>query len=585
MCNIARKFNLNTRRERGTRLSTAWSAFISAPYARSLEIYTFLLRKIKPWDITLSTAFMATMLTMSAGLSPGEEEPFYSHLKPVLTGAFHGEDSALFALDTKNTISGRIVSNDYTQAKSEMDKYLSPQPLIIPEVKKVRRDSSSVVDQFFGEEQGSPYSINMNVFLPDITYLRTGQCRLHRPAVTHIKAEPMQPFMHASCPGVAPTLPEFTTIFSPSPTAADINSIFVKQEMPSLDAAVDAHRGAPVSSPVPAFNDMHLAAQQTVLKPFCNVHNGGGYPLPAQFVQQPPQKAAYLPPSPPNSEPGSPDRHKELLQNMSPPPSYAASIASKLAVHNPSGLPAAVPAAAPSMPVRYNRRTNPDLEKRRIHHCDFPGCKKVYTKSSHLKAHLRTHTGIFGRNILQLPLQSISLGYKQGKTRLVQELRESSDQLVWCADAHVRTGRKWKAQVEVDQAISRLQHLEVVGRVQAGRTGLGWGEAPRFWSKANRKERKEMVVSEVPKIEEEQYKIKVVREAGLLGRALSAGRSVGEKPYKCTWEGCDWRFARSDELTRHFRKHTGAKPFQCAVCSRSFSRSDHLALHMKRHQN
>jgi len=59
----------------------------------------------------------------------------------------------------------------------------------------------------------------------------------------------------------------------------------------------------------------------------------------------------------------------------------------------------------------------------------------------------------------------------------------------------------------------------------------------------------------------------------------------GEKPYKCTWEGCDWRFARSDELTRHYRKHTGAKPFQCAVCNRSFSRSDHLALHMKRHQN
>lgn len=45
------------------------------------------------------------------------------------------------------------------------------------------------------------------------------------------------------------------------------------------------------------------------------------------------------------------------------------------------------------MSVKYNRRNNPELEKRRIHHCDFPGCTKVYTKSSHLKAHQRIHTG------------------------------------------------------------------------------------------------------------------------------------------------------------------------------------------------
>ena len=70
----------------------------------------------------------------------------------------------------------------------------------------------------------------------------------------------------------------------------------------------------------------------------------------------------------------------------------------------------------------------------------------------------------------------------------------------------------------------------------------------------------------------------------LIGQFIFFISLSGEKPYRCSWEGCEWRFARSDELTRHLRKHTGVKPFKCAQCDRSFSRSDHLALHMKRHQ-
>lgn len=61
--------------------------------------------------------------------------------------------------------------------------------------------------------------------------------------------------------------------------------------------------------------------------------------------------------------------------------------------------------------------------------------------------------------------------------------------------------------------------------------------------------------------------------------------SLGEKPFSCHWDGCDKRFARSDELSRHRRTHTGEKKFVCSVCERRFMRSDHLTKHTRRHMN
>ncbi len=120
---------------------------------------------------------------------------------------------------------------------------------------------------------------------------------------------------------------------------------------------------------------------------------------------------------------------------------------------------------------------------------------------------------LFGGTTLTLPLKSISLGYKQEKVRLVFQLRDSPDPAVRNARAQVITGHKWDVVQAVDQAISQLKHQEVMGAVQSGRAGLGWGPATKKWSKASAKERQDLVISEVRRMEEESHRIKAVGQS------------------------------------------------------------------------
>lgn len=269
---------------------------------------------------------------------------------------------------------------------------MPPQFQTMPEHKKFNQNNFMITDQ------GSPYSINMNVFLPDVPYLRPGLCRPTRPTpAPQMKSEPMHPVNYPSCHStvLSPAPPsEYMHHFSPA--SGTCSSAFIKQETPELDyqdvplfqllnsdldpVVPGPHSG--VCSSMSSYNSMNSSITPTARRPMCDMGSCGTSPA-GHFGRSHQQlNVPYLPPSPPNSEPSSPDRRKELLHKLSPPPSYAASIASKL-VGPALGPQAAVPVQIQVMPARHNRRNNPDLDKRRIHHCNISGALLDQSLLSH----------------------------------------------------------------------------------------------------------------------------------------------------------------------------------------------------------
>ncbi|XP_028132468.1 Krueppel-like factor 5 [Diabrotica virgifera virgifera] len=301
---------------------------------------------------------------------------------------------------------------------SDLDTFLCKQDWERPldeELEKPRRDSVPQIDDFFeaSHHNNNNNTPNNNTRHQAMSYVSMrslpgadDDAFLRPPALWEDIASSIQNIdpENANMLGVSPghvkleAVDDLTVSCGATAPSPLLSPLEIKTEKVLQQSCPTLHLLGTPTSPYtqpqptsPQHHPPHYHPQQAMHHPHNNNNNQYKYnnvagaqagPAPGNALYPMPSRLMYVSPlTPPSSEPGSPGG---ALPRRTPPPPYPA-----------PGCPQQTPAAAvPRISgVKYNRRNNPELEKRRIHHCDFIGCTKVYTKSSHLKAHQRIHTG------------------------------------------------------------------------------------------------------------------------------------------------------------------------------------------------
>ncbi|XP_037303830.2 Krueppel-like factor 15 [Pungitius pungitius] len=238
----------------------------------------------------------------------------------------------------------------------------------------------------------------------------------------------MKQEIHKGCPGFGVGLEkalglevdhEWCRDSSPEPRAEPKpEAKYLDQTVPTSSAAglATAASRETKTTPVNSTRESSTAARKaTDNKPSSedSVTNGSGMPVVVQIqplhIKQEPTVAPITPVvPPPPSTPASDIKIAQLLVNIHGQtfalvphivPSTSLNVSSKFVRIAPvpiAAKPLGDSSAGQGSGILIGGQKfqkNPVADFIKMHKCTFPGCTKMYTKSSHLKAHLRRHTG------------------------------------------------------------------------------------------------------------------------------------------------------------------------------------------------